>query len=63
MFMKKVILGSFIFLGGAIIFSAGMLGVAHVGIQAHLMRPLQFLGGFAMLAGIILGVVGLKGDK
>ena len=63
MFIKKVIFGGFIFLGGAIIFSTGMLGVAYVDIQAHFMQPLQFLGGFTILRGIILGVVGLKGDN
>lgn len=61
--MKKTILGGFIFVGGAIMLSVGMFGVAHVEVQAQPMQTLQYLGALLLIAGIALGVFGLKSDK
>lgn len=61
--MKKILLGGLIFVGGAIMFSIGTLGVAHVDIQAHIMQFPRYLGILAMFAGIVLGVHELKNDK
>ncbi len=36
--MKKIVLGGFIFVGGAVMFSVGTLGFADVNVQAHYMQ-------------------------
>ena len=61
--MKKIVLGGFIFLGGAVMFSVGVLGFADVNVQAQYMQVPQYLGVIAMVAGIVLGALGLKSDK
>ena len=61
--MKKVLLGGFIFIGGAIMFSIGTLGIAHVEIQAQMMQFPQYLGILTMIAGFVFGVLGLKNEK
>ena len=61
--MKKVLLGGFVFVGGAIMFSIGTLGIAHVEVQAGMMQLPQYLGILAMIAGSVFGVLGLKNEK
>ena len=61
--MKKVILGGFLFVGGAIMFSVGILGVADVNVAAYYMKMPQYTGIIAMIAGIVLGVLGMKDEK
>lgn len=61
--MKKVILGGFLFVGGAIMFSIGILGIADVQVAAHMMKMPQYLGIISMIAGVVLGVLGLKDEK
>ena len=61
--MKKVILGGFLFVGGAIMFSVGILGIADVNVAAYMMKAPQYLGIAAMIAGIALGLLGLKDEK
>ena len=61
--MKKVILGGFLFVGGAIMFSVGILGIADVQVAAHMMKMPQYLGIISMAAGVVLGVLGLKDEK
>lgn len=60
--MKKVVFGGFIFVGGAIMFSVGILGLADVNVQAHYMQVPQYLGVIAMVVGVVLGAVGLRND-
>lgn len=61
--MKKVLLGGFVFVGGAVMFSIGTLGIAHVEIQAQMMQIPQYLGILSMIAGLVFGVLGLKNEK
>lgn len=61
--MKKVILGGFLFAGGAIMFSIGTLGIANVNVAAYMMKAPQYLGIAAMIVGVALGALGLKDDK
>ena len=61
--MKKVILGGFLFVGGAIMFSVGILGIADVNVAAYYMKMPQYTGIIAMIAGIVLGVLGMKDEK
>lgn len=61
--MKKVLLGGFVFVGGAVMFSIGTLGIAHVEIQAQMMQLPQYLGILSMIAGLVFGVLGLKNEK
>ena len=61
--MKKILLGGFLFLGGAVLFSVGTLGVAHAEVQAAAMQLPQYLGALSMLAGILFGLLGLKHDQ
>lgn len=61
--MKKVILGGFLFVGGAIMLSIGILGLADVNVQAHYMQAPQYLGIVTMIAGVALGVIGLKSER
>lgn len=61
--MKKVVLGGFAFVGGAITYSVGTLGIAHVEVQAGYMQLPQYLGIIVMIAGAALGIYGLIKDK
>ena len=61
--MKRVLLGGFVFVGGAIMFSIGTLGIAHVEVQAGMMQLPQYLGILTMIAGFVFGVLGLKNEK
>lgn len=61
--MKKIVLGGFIFVGGAVMFSVGTLGFADVNVQAHYMQLPQYIGMATMIAGIVFGILGLKDDK
>lgn len=61
--MKKIVLGGFIFVGGAVMFSVGTLGFADVNVQAHYMQLPQYIGVATMIAGIVFGILGLKDDK
>ena len=61
--MKKIVLGSFIFVGGAVMFSVGTLGFADVNVQARYMQLPRYIGVAAMIAGIVFGILGLKDDK
>ena len=61
--MKKVVLGGFAFVGGAIMYSVGTLGVAHVEVQADHMQVPQYLGIIVMIVGAALGIYGLIKDK
>ncbi|TCT12189.1 hypothetical protein EDC18_11335 [Natranaerovirga pectinivora] len=58
--MKKVVFGGMLFVGGAIIYSVGVLGFADVAVQAQYMQIPQYAGVLSMAVGIILGIVGLK---
>lgn len=60
--MKKVILGGMIFIGGAIMYSTGILGFAHMDIHAGIMQTPRYLGIAVMAAGLALGWFGLKKD-
>jgi len=60
--MKKVVLGGFAFVGGAIMYSVGTLGIAHVEVQAGYMQVPQYLGIIVMIAGAALGICGLIND-
>ena len=60
--MKKVILGGFIFLGGVIMFSIGVLGFADMDVQAGYMLTLRNIGIAVTIAGLALGAWGLKKD-
>ena len=61
--MKKVVLGGFAFVGGAIMYSVGTLGFAHVEVQADYMQVPQYLGIIVMIVGAALGIYGLIKDK
>ena len=61
--MKKIVLGGFAFVGGAIIYSVGTLGFAHVEVQADYMQVPQYLGIIVMIVGAALGIYGLIKDK
>lgn len=61
--MKKIVLGGFIFVGGAVMLSVGTLGFADVNVQARYMQLPQYIGVAAMIAGIVFGILGLKDDK
>ncbi len=61
--MKKIILGGFLFAGGAIMFSVGTLGIADINVAVYMMKAPQYLGIAAMIAGIALGLLGLKDEK
>ena len=61
--MKKVILGGFLFAGGAIMFSIGKPGISNVNVAAYMMKAPQYLGIISMAAGVVLGVLGLKDEK
>lgn len=61
--IKKIVLGGFAFVGGAIIYSVGTLGFAHVEVQADYMQVPQYLGIIVMIAGAALGICGLINDK
>lgn len=60
--MKKVLLGGSLFIGGAIMYSIGVLGIADVEVQAHHMQVPQYIGILSMALGMILGGMGLKED-
>ena len=57
--MKKIVLGGFAFVGGAVMYSIGTLGFAYVEVQTNYMNISQYLGISAMIAGIVLGICGL----
>ena len=61
--MKKIVLGGFIFVGGAVMFSVGILGFADVNVQARYMQLPQYIGTATMIAGIVFGILGLKDDR
>ena len=61
--MKKVILGGFIFLGGVIMWSIGVLGFADMDVQAGYMLTLRNIGIAISIAGLVLGSIGLKNDE
>ena len=44
-------------------FSVGTLGFADVNVQARYMQLPRYIGVAAMIAGIVFGILGLKGDK
>ena len=60
--MKKAILGGLLFIGGAIMYSVGVLGFADMDVQANYMLTPQYIGIAAMLVGIALGFWELKKD-
>ena len=61
--MRKVIFGGFLLVGGAILFAVGTLGVADTAVRSNYMVIPQYVGAAVLLAGAILGVVGLKAEK
>jgi len=61
--IKKIVLGGFLFLGGAILFSVGQFGLADINVQANYMQLPRYLGIVAMGVGVVLGVLGLKEDS
>ena len=61
--MKRIVLGGFAFVGGAVMYSISTLGFAHVEVQVNYMKIPQYLGVIAMITGIILGICGLINDK
>ena len=61
--IKKIVLEGFAFVGGAIIYSVGTLGFAHVEVQADYMQVPQYLGIIVMIVGAALGIYGLIKDK
>ena len=61
--IKKIVLGGFAFVGGAIIYSVGTLGFDHVEVQADYMQVPQYLGIIVMIVGAALGIYGLIKDK
>ena len=50
-------------MGGAVMYSIGILGFAHVDVQANYMKMPQYLGVIAMITGIVLDICGLMNDK
>ena len=60
--MKKVIFGGLLFVGGAIMYSIGMLGIADVNVVVKFMKAPQYIGVAAMFTGLILGYMGMKKD-
>lgn len=60
--MKKVVFGGMLFIGGSIMYSLGVLGLADVAVQAQYMQAPQYAGLLSMAVGVVLGVVGLKKD-
>ncbi len=61
--MRKVIFGGFLLIAGAIMFAVGMLGVADTAVRSNYMVLPQYVGAAILLAGAILGVVGLRSEK
>ena len=61
--MKKVIFGGLLFIGGAIMYSIGILGFADMDVQANYMLAPQYIGITTMIIGLVLGVIGLVKDK
>ena len=61
--MKIFVSGGFAFVGGAITYSVGTLGIAHVEVQADYMQVPQYLGIIVMIVGAALGIYGLIKDK
>ena len=59
-YMKKVILGGLLFIGGTIMYSIGTLGFADMDVQAGYMLTPQYIGVAVMLLGLALGIWGLK---
>lgn len=60
--MKKVLLGGMIFIGGSIMYSVGVLGIADVAVKANYMQIPQYAGLLSMAVGLILGFLGFKKD-
>lgn len=60
---EKIVSGGFAFVGGAITYSVGTLGIAHVEVQAGYMQLPQYLGIIVMIAGAAMGIYGLIKDK
>ncbi len=58
--MKKVIFGGFLFVGGAIMYSVGTLGIADVDVVVTFMKAPQYIGIAAMFTGLVLGYIGMK---
>ena len=61
--MKKVVFGGLLFVGGCILYALGTLGVADTTVAAYQMQPPLDLGMFFMLAGLLLGLFGMRKDK
>ena len=58
--MKKIIFGGLLFVGGTIMYSIGMLGIADVNVVVKFMKAPQYIGAAAMITGLILGYIGMK---
>ena len=58
--LKNIICGGFLFVGGCILYAVGTLGVADVAVQAYMMQSPQYMGIFFIIAGLALGVSGIK---
>jgi len=58
--MKQIIAGGFLFVGGCILYAIGTLGFADTAVQAYMMQPPQYIGIIVMIAGVIMGLIGLR---
>ena len=58
--MKLIITGGFLFVGGCILYAVGILGFADTAVQAYMMQPPQYIGIVAMIAGVVIGIFGLR---
>ena len=58
--MKQILAGGFLFVGGCILYAIGTLGFADTMVKAYMMQPPQYIGIISMLAGVILGILGLR---
>ena len=58
--MKKAVFGGLLFVGGAIMYSVGTLGIADMDVVVKFMRGPQYIGIAAMFTGLVLGYIGMK---
>ncbi|MDR2531585.1 MAG: hypothetical protein LBC82_01945 [Oscillospiraceae bacterium] len=58
--MKQIICGGFLFIGGCILYSVGTLGFADTMVSAYEMQALMYMGPAFMVAGIIIGIIGMR---